>query len=108
MSAHDSAIMPPFSHHSSPSWLGWTDLTSSLACFVALSVFALSSRYFMSWVESESGGRGGKGWVRKHLARYISIGGPMLGVPKVVTACLSGDTSDSIWLPDFASLLTDR
>jgi len=62
----------------------------------------------MSWVESDEGGKGGRGWVDKYIHRYVNIGGPTLGVPKVVTALLSGDTSDSIWLPDFGAFLTDR
>ena len=65
-------------------------------------------RYFMSWVESDKGGKGGSGWVDKHIHRYVSIGPPILGVPKVVTAATSGDTSDSIWLPDFGNIFTKK
>ena len=78
------------------------------ACVLSHSYGDTLLRYFMSWVESDKGGKGGKGWVDKHIHRYVIIGGPMLGVPKVITAVTSGDTSDSIWLPDFAPYFTDR
>mmetsp|Transcript_6811 Transcript_6811/g.14261 ORF Transcript_6811/g.14261 Transcript_6811/m.14261 type:complete len:544 (-) Transcript_6811:1000-2631(-) len=78
------------------------------ACVLTHSYGDTLMRYFMSWVESDEGGKGGRGWVDKYIHRYVNIGGPTLGVPKVVTALLSGDTSDSIWLPDFGAFLTDR
>ena len=67
------------------------------ACVLSHSYGDLLLRYFLSWVQSDQGGKGGRGWVRKYISRYVNIGGPMLGVPKVVTAITSGDTSDSIW-----------
>lgn len=32
--------------------------------------------YFLQWVQSEDGGRGGADWPDKYLARWINIGGP--------------------------------
>jgi len=43
-----------------------------------------------------------------HSGRYVNIAGPILGVPKVIAAVTSGDTSDSIWLPDFAFLFSEH
>ena len=42
-------------------------------------------RNFMRWAENEQ-----SGWCEDHLEAYISIAGPVLGVPKAVSACLSG------------------
>jgi len=39
----------------------------------------------MRWAENEE-----SGWCEKHLEAYVNIAGPVLGVPKAVTACLSG------------------
>ncbi len=39
----------------------------------------------MRWAENEQ-----SGWCEKHLEAYVNIAGPVLGVPKAVTACLSG------------------
>ncbi len=30
------------------------------------------------------------GWVDKHVATFVNIGGPLLGVPKTISALLSG------------------
>ena len=32
------------------------------------------------------------GWTDKHIAIYVNIAGPVLGVPKAITAFLSGAT----------------
>ena len=39
----------------------------------------------MRWAENEEAG-----WCEKHVEAYVNIAGPVLGVPKAVTACLSG------------------
>lgn len=67
------------------------------ACVLSHSYGDSLVRYFMSWVESSKGGKGGKGWVDKYMHRYINIGGPILGLPKIISGLVSGDTSDSIW-----------
>ena len=42
-------------------------------------------RNFMRWAENEE-----PGWCEAHLEAYVNIAGPVLGVPKAVSACLSG------------------
>ena len=42
-------------------------------------------RNFMRWAENEE-----PGWCETHLEAYVNIAGPVLGVPKAVSACLSG------------------
>lgn len=39
----------------------------------------------MRWAENEE-----SGWCNKHVEAYLNIAGPVLGVPKAVSACLSG------------------
>ena len=42
-------------------------------------------RAFMRWAAA-----GDPDWVERHVAAYVNIAGPTLGVPKAVTALLSG------------------
>lgn len=42
-------------------------------------------RNFMRWAENQE-----NGWCDKHIEAYVNIAGPVLGVPKAVSACLSG------------------
>ena len=41
----------------------------------------------MRWAENEQ-----SGWVDQHMEAYVNIAGPVLGVPKAVSACLSGQS----------------
>nr|ANH71127.1 phospholipid: diacylglycerol acyltransferase [Lobosphaera incisa]ANH79231.1 phospholipid:diacylglycerol acyltransferase [Lobosphaera incisa] len=47
-------------------------------------------RNFFHWVEDME-----KGWTEKYIATYVNIAGPVLGVPKSMTALLSGETRDT-------------
>jgi phospholipid:diacylglycerol acyltransferase len=51
-------------------------------------VYSQVAYFFLKWVESERGGKGGRDWVNKHVAALANIAGPMLGVPKAVSALL--------------------
>ncbi|KNC78691.1 hypothetical protein SARC_08880 [Sphaeroforma arctica JP610] len=51
--------------------------------------------YFMKWVESDLGGKGGKGWVAKHLHAFVGLASSALGMPKSVGALLSGEFKDT-------------
>ena len=65
-------------------------------------------RYFMNWVETDfadGGGGGGKGWVNTHVAVYVDIAGPMLGIPKTIPSLLSGEMRDTAILGQLESLL---
>ena len=42
-------------------------------------------RNFLRWAENQE-----PGWTEKHIAEYVNIAGPVLGVPKALTAMLSG------------------
>lgn len=50
--------------------------------------------HFMHWVEKVAG----RGWVEKRVALVAGIGVPHLGVPKALSALLSGEPS--VWPAD--------
>lgn len=58
--------------------------------------------YFFHWVASESGGKGGDGWVEEHVDSWINISGCMLGALKGLPAVLSGEMKDTAQLNAFA------
>jgi len=60
------------------------------------SMGALVVHYFFAWVTSRDGGKGGKGWVDRHIHAYVNIAGSHLGVPKATTALISGEMRDTI------------
>eukprot|EP01134_Creolimax_fragrantissima_P000514 CFRG0514T1 len=51
--------------------------------------------YFLKWVESDLGGKGGKNWVNKHIHATIGLGSSSLGMPKAVSALASGEMKDT-------------
>ncbi|KAG8980879.1 hypothetical protein FRB93_008884 [Tulasnella sp. JGI-2019a] len=64
--------------------------------------------YFLKWVEAESGGNGGRDWVDKHIEAWINIGGPLLGVPKAMTAFLSGEMKDTVEVNPAGSYVIEK
>ena len=58
--------------------------------------------YFLHWVASDQGGRGGESWVEDHIEAWISISGCMLGAVKDLAAVLSGEMRDTAQLNAFA------
>ena len=65
-------------------------------------------RYFLNWVETpvaDGGGGGGKRWTDAHVAVYVDIAGPMLGIPKTVPSLLSGEMRDTAILGQLEGLL---
>ncbi|TIB00860.1 hypothetical protein E3P96_02543 [Wallemia ichthyophaga] len=54
--------------------------------------------YFFKWVEAEGYGGGGDRWVEDHIESLINISGTLLGVPKAMTALLSGEMKDTVEL----------
>lgn len=53
--------------------------------------------YFMKWVEDDA-------WIEKHIHAVSNIGGPMLGMPKSLSAVLSGEIKDTSKLGVFNEL----
>jgi len=64
--------------------------------------------YFLKWVEAESGGGGGRDWVDRHIEAFINIAGTMLGVPKAISALLSGEMKDTVELNALAVYMLER
>eukprot|EP01084_Bolivina_argentea_P068014 123771_1 len=59
---------------------------------------SLVLHYFFNWVAASKeagGGGGGKDWVDQHIATTVNIAGPLLGVPKAMSALLSGELRDT-------------
>ncbi|KAN0063168.1 phospholipid:diacylglycerol acyltransferase [Thecaphora frezii] len=66
--------------------------------------------YFMKWVEAQGDGfgRGGSDWVEEHIEAFTSIAGTFLGVPKAMSAMLSGEMRDTVEVPPAAAYLLER
>ncbi|KAK9822390.1 hypothetical protein WJX81_007759 [Elliptochloris bilobata] len=60
-------------------------------------------RAFMRWAAA-----GDPEWVERHVAAYVNIAGPTLGVPKAITALLSGETRDTAELGLIGAYLSDN
>lgn len=52
--------------------------------------------HFMKWVEAPApmGGGGGSNWCADHIKAVMNIGGPFLGVPKIVSGLFSAEAKD--------------
>lgn len=52
--------------------------------------------HFMKWAEAPApmGGGGGSGWCDKHIKAVMNIGGPFLGLPKIVAGLFSAEARD--------------
>lgn len=69
--------------------------------------------YFLKWVEAEPdahgfGGGGGKDWVEKNIDSWVNIAGTMLGVPKAMTAFMSGEMRDTVELHPLGSYVLEK
>lgn len=64
--------------------------------------------YFLRWVQDPRGGNGGDDWTERHIASFVNIAGPMIGVPKCLTAMLSGETRDTMSLGSFGAYLLEK
>ncbi|XP_024960119.1 phospholipid:diacylglycerol acyltransferase 1-like [Cynara cardunculus var. scolymus] len=52
--------------------------------------------HFMKWAEAPApiGGGGGSDWCAKHIKVVMNIGGPLLGLPKIVAGLFSAEAKD--------------
>ncbi|KAK0530863.1 phospholipid:diacylglycerol acyltransferase [Tilletia horrida] len=66
--------------------------------------------YFLKWVEAEGPGfgNGGTDWVERHIEAFTSIAGTFLGVPKAMSALLSGEMRDTVELPPAGAYLLEK
>ncbi|PIA15482.1 LACT-domain-containing protein [Coemansia reversa NRRL 1564] len=63
-------------------------------------------QYFMKWVESDMGGKGGPTWVNTHIEAIVNLAGSPLGVPKTLASLLSGEQRETV--QPLASYLLDH
>ena len=64
--------------------------------------------FFLRWVsepKESGGGGGGTNWVERYVHSFVNIGGPLLGVPKAVSAILSGEMQETAVLGKMGDLL---
>ncbi|RHZ45379.1 hypothetical protein Glove_680g74 [Diversispora epigaea] len=59
-------------------------------------------------MESPLGGNGGKNWINDHVESFVNIGGPLLGLPKALSALLSGEMCDTVELGAFGIYVLKR
>eukprot|EP00127_Corallochytrium_limacisporum_P001329 Clim_evm19s51 gene=Clim_evmTU19s51 len=74
------------------------DLNEKKVVIYAHSMGAPYGHYFLKWVESEKGGKGGDRWVHNHIHAVVNIGGPLLGLPKSSAALASGEFKETALL----------
>ncbi|CAG8461691.1 6729_t:CDS:2 [Paraglomus occultum] len=75
---------------------------------VSHSMGSMVTLYFFKWVESSLGGNGGPNWVNDHVEAFVNIGGPLLGLPKALSALLSGEMRDTVELGAFGIYVLER
>jgi hypothetical protein len=51
-------------------------------------------------------GNAPSGWAEQHLAEYVSVAGPMLGTPKVLSGLISGEIRDTAEMQGLKEYLT--
>ncbi|CAI2164474.1 14450_t:CDS:10 [Funneliformis geosporum] len=54
------------------------------------------------------GGNGGPNWVNEYIEAFVNIGGPLLGLPKALSALLSGEMRDTVELGSFGIYVLER
>jgi len=69
--------------------------------------------FFFKWVEAEPdkhgfGGGGGKDWVENHIEAWANVAGTLLGVPKAMTAFMSGEMRDTVELHPLGSYVLEK
>ncbi|TPX30862.1 hypothetical protein SmJEL517_g05639 [Synchytrium microbalum] len=57
---------------------------------------------------SPAGGNAGESWAEQYLYSHVDISGPLLGVPKAVSALLSGETRDTAQFSSLATNVLER
>ncbi|GAA5934883.1 hypothetical protein JCM1841_002853 [Sporobolomyces salmonicolor] len=64
--------------------------------------------WFFKWVESPHHGKGGSDWVDRHISDWVNIAGTLLGVPKAMSALLSGEMRDTVEVNVAGAYLLER
>ncbi|RKP02736.1 hypothetical protein CXG81DRAFT_10415 [Caulochytrium protostelioides] len=72
------------------------------------SMGALVFYYFLNWVRSPLGANAGEAWCDKYLKDWVNIGGPLLGLPKTLSALFTGESKDTTELGTFGTYVFER
>ncbi|KAL7578474.1 hypothetical protein ACA910_011543 [Epithemia clementina (nom. ined.)] len=72
------------------------ETTGEKVVITSHSMGVLVVHYFLTWVTEQQHSGGHTNWVDEHVQAYINLAGTHLGVPKAVTALLSGEMSDTV------------
>lgn len=85
-------------------------LTGKKTVLVSHSMGSSVALHFFKWVEASGPtfGNGGPDWVENHVESLVSIAGTFLGVPKAMSALLSGEMRDTVELPPAGAYLLER
>ncbi|KAI5478552.1 phospholipid:diacylglycerol acyltransferase [Pseudohyphozyma bogoriensis] len=75
---------------------------------VSHSMGGLVVLWFLKWVEAEGFGNGGPEWCEKHINDWVNIAGTLLGVPKAMSALLSGEMRDTVEINAAGVYLLER
>ncbi len=86
------------------------ELQGKKTVIVAHSMGSTVFLYFLKWVEATGPGygNGGADWVERHVEAFSSIAGTFLGVPKAMSALLSGEMRDTVELPPAAAYVLEK
>lgn len=76
-------------------------LAERKTALVAHSMGATVTLYFFHWIQDDS-------WIERHISNFVNIGGTLLGVPKAMTALLSGEMRDTVDMPAALSGLVEK
>ena len=82
--------------------------TGQKAVLLGHSMGNLVVLFFLRWVTEPTergGGDGGEDWVERHIESFVNVGGPLLGVPKALSAILSGEMEETAVLGKLGDLL---
>ena len=82
--------------------------TGQKAVLLGHSMGNLVVLFFLRWVTEPTergGGNGGEDWVERHIESFVNVGGPLLGVPKALSAILSGEMEETAVLGKLGDLL---
>eukprot|EP00817_Percolomonadidae_sp_ATCC50343_P002621 CAMPEP_0117423990 /NCGR_PEP_ID=MMETSP0758-20121206/4506_1 /TAXON_ID=63605 /ORGANISM="Percolomonas cosmopolitus, Strain AE-1 (ATCC 50343)" /LENGTH=469 /DNA_ID=CAMNT_0005207515 /DNA_START=561 /DNA_END=1970 /DNA_ORIENTATION=- len=64
--------------------------------------------YFQQWMIHQYPNGEGDAWLDKHVASFVNIAGPLLGVPKALSAVLSGEMKDTAMMGSSLRYLFDK
>lgn len=81
-----------------------TKLYKQKTVLIAHSMGSTVVLYFLKWVEKEKGAA----WIDEHIEAFANVAGTMLGVPKAMSALMTGEMRDTVEVPPLLAYLLER